>query len=122
LLPSSQVVALDALLYLQPTVGSQLSAVHTLPSSQLRLPAPTQAPCPLHMSPVVHTLPSLQLSVFGLLVNTQPVAALHVSVVQSLPSLQLIGAAPTHCPSPSHASIVVQASSSLQGAPTASGA
>jgi hypothetical protein len=42
---------------------------------------------PEQASPVVHALPSLQLAV--LLLWTQPLAALHESSVQTLPSSQL---------------------------------
>jgi hypothetical protein len=65
---------------------------------------------PAHVSPVVQALPSLHEAV--LLVKTQPVAGLQVSVVQTLLSLQTI-AAPLHEP-PLHVSPEVQAFPSLQ--------
>jgi hypothetical protein len=46
---------------------------------------PTQLPA-WHVSFCVHAFPSSQ--AFVLLVKTQPVAGLHESVVQTLPSLQ----------------------------------
>ena len=59
-----------------------------------------------HVSPVVHALPSSQ--AFVLLVNTHPVAGLHVSVVQPLPSLQTKGVPDWQAPPP-HVSPDVQA-------------
>jgi hypothetical protein len=72
---------------------------------------PTQTP-PEQASPVVQALPSLQ----GLLlfVKAQPVAELHVSVVQTLPSSQTGGDPPTHAPA-AQVSLVVQAFPSLHG-------
>ena len=81
------------------------------PSSQLSGGPPTHTP-PEQASPVVQALPSLQRSL--LLVKTQPVAGLHVSVVQTLPSSQTGGAPPTQDP-PAHASPVVHAFPSLHG-------
>ena len=72
----------------QPVAGLQASFVHTLPSSQLGAAPPTQVP-PLHVSLVVHALPSLHGAV--LLVYTQPVAGTQVSFVQGLLSLQVSG-------------------------------
>ena len=47
------------LVNLQPRSGSQLSSVHGLPSAHASNCPPTQLP-PLHLSNVVHTLPSSQ--------------------------------------------------------------
>src|SRR5204862_6714367 len=96
------------------TVGSHVSTVHLLPSSQFFAEPPTHAP-PLQASVVVQGLPSLQGLV--LLVCVQPVAGLQPSVVQTLPSSQLGAAPPTHVP-PLQASFVVQASPSLQAFPS----
>ena len=63
-----------------------------------------------HKSAVVHALPSSHAS--ALLGNTQPVAALQLSVVQMLLSSQTKGA-PMHAP-PEHVSPVVHALRSLQ--------
>jgi hypothetical protein len=63
----------------------QASVVHALLSSQSTGPG-TQAP-PAHESPTVQELPSLQLAVFGVPMH-RPLPALHVSVVQTLPSSQ----------------------------------
>ena len=71
---------------------------------------PTQAPPP-QASPIVHGLPSLQRTV--LLVWTQPVAGLHESSVQTLPSSQSC-AAWGQSPCPTQESIV-QASASMHG-------
>jgi hypothetical protein len=59
---------------------------------------------------IVHSLSSLQASV--LFVWTQPVAVLHESVVQTLPSLQSSAGPPTQVP-PAQWSPVVQALPSL---------
>src|SRR5438552_10878388 len=123
--------------FMQPVAGSHESVVHTLLSSQLRAGPPTQAP-PAQVSAVVQALPSLQDRVVGvpahalaaqvsaevqglrsshgkvLGVFTQPVAGSHVSVVHTLPSLQLGGGPPTQTP-PAQVSAVVQALPSLQG-------
>ena len=63
----------------QPVVGSQLSTVHRLLSLHVCAEWPRQAPPP-QISPSVHAFWSSQALV--LLVNTQPVVVLHVSVVQ----------------------------------------
>ncbi len=61
-----------------------MSVVQTLLSLQtIGVPAHTPPP---HVSPEVQALPSSQALV--LFVNTHPVAGLHVSVVQTLLSLQ----------------------------------
>ena len=90
----------------------QVSFVHGLPSSQLAAGPPTQVP-PLHVSLVVHALPSLHALV--LFVCTQPVDVLQVSVVQGLVSSQLGGGPPTQEPA-AHVSLVVHALLSLQAA------
>src|SRR5438876_460892 len=92
-------------------VGLEPSVVQTLPSSQLGGAPPTQVP-PLQVSPVVQAFPSLQ--GLELLVCVQPLAGVHPSVVQTLPSSQLGGAPPTQVP-PLQVSPVVQAFPSLQG-------
>src|SRR5262245_14132181 len=92
-LPSLQGLVL--LLLTQPVAGLQLSLVQTLPSLQLGGGPGTQLP-PLHTSPTVQALPSLQVQVFLLL--TQPVAGLQLSSVQTLPSLQLGGGPGTQLP------------------------
>ncbi len=73
----------------QPLSGAQRSAVHGLPSSQPRSPAPAHTPA-AQWSPVVHKLPSVQ--VFSsLLVAVQPLAGSQLSLVQALPSSQVKG-------------------------------
>jgi hypothetical protein len=91
--PSSQVAALSV--WTQPVAGLQESSVQALASSQSVAPPPTQLPA-AQASPVVQGFPSSHDAV--LFVWTQPVAGLHESSVQTLPSLQL-GAGPlTHAP------------------------
>ena len=71
----------------QPASASQLSAVHTLPSSQLSVPAPPlQVPAP-QASPTLQALPSLHPAV--LLTYTQPLAESQPSLVHGLPSTQV---------------------------------
>src|SRR5207247_5786297 len=82
-----------------------------LASSQFGGGPPTQAPAE-QVSAVVQAFPSLQGLV--LLVCTHPVAVLHVSVVQTLPSSQFGGGPPTQAPA-EQVSPVVQAFPSLQG-------
>ena len=98
--------------FTQPVAGLQESVVQTVPSLQLRGGPPMHWP-PEHVSAVVQALPSSHVEV--LFVFTQPVAGLQVSVVQTLPSLQLGAGPPTQTP-PAHVSGVVQALPSLQGA------
>jgi hypothetical protein len=76
------------LVYTQPVEVLHESFVHTLLSLQVTALPPPQLPPP-HTSPVVQALPSLQDTV--LFVNTQPVDALHESVVHTLLSLQVSG-------------------------------
>src|SRR5207237_933346 len=95
-----------------PVSGRQASSVQGLPSSQRRAAPPTHLP-PEQGSPVVQPSTSEHGAVFG--VCTQPVAGLHESSVQTLPSSQLGGALPTHVP-PVQTSTVVQALPSSQGA------
>jgi hypothetical protein len=97
------------LTYTQPEAGLQESSVQRLPSSQVRGGPPMHVP-PEHVSPVVHTLPSLHEAL--LLTYTQPVAGLQESSVQTLASLQFSGGPPAQVP-PEHVSVVVQALPSL---------
>jgi hypothetical protein len=93
-----------------PVAGLQLSVVQTLLSLQTVGAPGTQLPPP-QASPVVQALPSLQ--GFVLFANTQPEAGLQLSVVQTLLSLQTVGAPDMHAPPP-QTSPVVQALPSLQ--------
>jgi hypothetical protein len=86
------------------------SSVQPLPSLQPSGADPTHTPLE-QVSTVVHAFPSSQAAV--LFVCTQPVAGLHESSVQPLPSLQPSGADPTHTP-PEQVSTVVHAFPSLQ--------
>lgn len=108
--PSSQTLVFAA--WTQPDDGSQLSVVHTLPSSQLGGGPPWQTP-PLQASFVVQAFPSLHEWV--LFTCTQPVAGLHVSSVQMFASSQLAGPPAWQLPPP-HTSPTVQALPSLQAA------
>lgn len=104
----------------QPVLGSQLSVVHAWPSSHLRPPAtPAQLPL-VHVSLLVHTLPSSQPLPLGLAVFLQPLSAKHTSSVQALPSSQF--AEPTVVQKPPwQLSPAVQALPSLQVAPLGNG-
>jgi hypothetical protein len=108
--PSEQGSELFA--FTQPDPGVQPSSVHGLPSLQLTVGPPTQAP-PEHLSAVVHWLPSSQSTVLFMWV--QPAAAAQPSSVQGLPSSQSGAAPPTHTP-PWHWSPEVQALPSLHDA------
>jgi len=111
-LPSSQAEELGLLV--QPTAGSQVSVVQTLPSSQLGAGPPTHAPAE-QVSAVVHGLPSSHETVLGTLEH--PDAGSQVSSVQTLPSSQFGGSPPTQAPA-LHASPVVHASPSSHGTAT----
>ena len=94
----------------QPVAGLQLSVVHALPSLHTSVRPAWHVPPP-QVSPVVHALPSSQ--AFALLVKTQPVAGLQLSVVQRLLSLQTTAEPAWHVPPP-QTSPVVQAFPSSQ--------
>jgi hypothetical protein len=98
--------------FTQPVAGLQESSVQRFPSSQSGGAPPTQLP-PEQVSPVVHSLESLQGAV--LFVLTHPEAGLQESSVQTFPSLQSSGGPPAQLP-PEQASPVVHAFPSLQGA------
>src|SRR5262249_61892295 len=83
--------------------GTQLSSVHTFPSSQLGGAPPTQLP-PAHVSFVVQALLSLQGAV--LFVCAQPVAGTQLSAVHTFPPSHWHGAPSTQL-SPAHMSFVV---------------
>jgi hypothetical protein len=91
-LPSVHELPLATLLLWQPAIGSQLSAVHGLPSLQLRAVPVVQVPAwqvsaPLHTLPSAHDVPLVTLACW------QPSAGVQESVVQTLLSSQL-GAVP----------------------------
>ncbi|MEE9471062.1 MAG: hypothetical protein V3W32_05030, partial [Gemmatimonadota bacterium] len=104
--PSSQDAALFA--FTQPLAESHESSVQTFPSSQFGAAPPTQAP-PAQVSDVVQASPSSQEAVLSAF--THPVAELHESSVQTLPSSQFGAAPPTQAPA-EQVSAVVQASPS----------
>jgi len=92
---------------------SHASSVQTLASSQLT-GFPAHAP-PLHTSPTVHALPSLQASPFG--EWTQPVNGAQESSVQGFESLHTSGV-PRQAPA-TQTSSFVQAFESSQAGPVA---
>ena len=100
--PSSHVPPLVGA-FLQPVAGSQESAVHGFPSSQLT-GVPWQVPL-LHVSSVVHAEPSSHDPLVG--TCWHPVTGSHESAVQGFPSSQLTGV-PWQVP-PLQTSPVVQA-------------
>ena len=81
------------------------SSVQTLLSLQLVAPPPWQNP-PKQKSFVVQASKSMQAA--ALFANTQPLAGLHDSSVQGLPSLQVVAPPPWQSP-PKHVSFAVQA-------------
>jgi hypothetical protein len=100
-LPSSQAFVL--LVNTHPVASVQVSVVQGLLSLQIR-PTPGWQVPPPQVSPVVQALPSSQASV--LFVKTQPVAGLHVSVVQMLASSQTTGVPAVQVPPPQVSSVV----------------
>jgi hypothetical protein len=97
---------------------SHTSFVHLRPSlHRLFVGVPCWHDPPEHASPDVQVIPSLHGAV--LFVCTQPVAGLHESSVQTLPSLQL-RTAPVHAPLV-HASFTVHALPSLHAPPFGTG-
>jgi hypothetical protein len=73
---------------LQPAIGSHESLVHKFESLHITALPATQAPLK-HVSPCVHTLPSLQVP--ALAKCWQPLTELQLSSVHTLPSLQSVG-------------------------------
>ena len=110
-LPSSHAEPSAMAVNVQPLVGSQVSVVHVSPSSQAPALLPAWQVPPLHVSPVVQTLPALQVAVLG--VNLQPVPAVQESSVQGLLSLHDCSAPATHFPA-EHMSLTVHGSPSSQ--------
>src|SRR3989304_2444406 len=96
----------------QPDARSQLSSVHSFPSSQFGPGPLTQTP-PLQVSAVVHASASHHAAV--VFTWTQPEAGSQVSSVHTFPSSQLKAGPPTQAPA-AQRSPVVQASPSLHGA------
>ena len=107
-LPSLQAIVLLA--FLHPVAGTHESVVHRLLSLQSGAGPPAHEP-PLHLSLVVHALPSSH--GWTLLACTQPLTTSHESLVHRLPSSQFGGGPPTQLPLP-HLSFVVQALLSSQ--------
>jgi hypothetical protein len=104
----------------QPKTGSQLSVVHTLPSSQSSGVPGVHTPA-WQVSPPLHTLASLHEVPFNTGVLAQPVAASQLSVVQTLPSLQSSALAGVHTPF-WQVSFPLQTSPSAHEEPLGSGA
>ena len=109
-LPSSQGAVLSV--WTQPSAWSHASSVQGFPSLQSGAGPPTHAP-PAQASAVVQTSPSSHGAVLGSC--TQPLAGSHESSVQPFASSHSGAGPPTHSP-PAHASAVVQALASSQGA------
>jgi len=107
-LPSSQAALLAACA--QPVLLSQESVVHALLSSQLVALLPAQPPPP-QTSPLEQALPSSHAAVLFTCLQASELS--HVSVVQGLPSSQLLKDKPLHSP-PWQASPVVHALPSSQ--------
>jgi hypothetical protein len=95
--PSAQLVPFATAALWHPSTGSQLSAVHGLPSSQASGVPAVQLPDWQLFVPL-HTVPSTSHDVpFATGVLRQPSTASHESAVHTLPSSQLI-VVPTHTP------------------------
>lgn len=99
-----------------PVEGLHESLVHALPSSQ-ETALPWQLP-PRHRSLSVQAFESVQ-GVPSAFTTTQPVAGLHESVVQALPSLQVRAEPPPQPPSARQTSVTRQRSPELHELPVA---
>jgi hypothetical protein len=95
-------------------LGSHVSVVHGLSSLQF-LPVPVHLPV-RHLSLTVQALPSSQVTLSARLAFTQPVAALQLSSVHVLLSLQLSAVPGRHAPD-WHESSCVHALLSVQSVP-----
>jgi hypothetical protein len=80
-----------------PVLGRQLVATHGASLPQFSGAPAAQAPA-THVSPTVQALPSEQAVEGAAGAKTQPVAGLHESTVQTLPSAQLTGAPGAQAP------------------------
>jgi hypothetical protein len=82
----------------------------------LHRPAAAAAPQPAHVRPIVSRLAS-HVSVHGVAAVAHPIPVAQVATQHSLPGpgAHDIGAMPRHVPSPSHTSLVLQASPSSHG-------
>jgi hypothetical protein len=94
-LPSLHDVPLSTGVLVHPDTGLQLSVVHTLPSLHASGVPEVHTPA-WQVSLPLHTLPSLHDEPLGTAVFWQPAAGLQLSVVQTLPSLQLSGVPAVH--------------------------
>jgi hypothetical protein len=99
-----------------PLLGLQVLSLHALPAQLFGLPA-WHSP-PEQVSPSVHGLPSSQAAV--LFWTLQPTVVSQLSVVQGLPSLQVVGLPPPHAPEV-QVSPVVHALASSQLLPSLTG-
>jgi hypothetical protein len=88
--PSAQGVPFTTGVFEHPKTGSQLSVVHTLLSSQL-IGVPAEHTPLWQVSSPLQTLPSGHAVPLSTGVFTQPVTGSQLSLVQTLPSLQLMG-------------------------------
>jgi hypothetical protein len=95
--PSGQGVPLSTGLVVQPKTGSQLSVVHTLPSSQVSGVPAVHTP-PWHVSSPLQTSPSRQGVPLTTVVFWQPVTGSQLSVVHGLLSSQLSAVPAVHTP------------------------
>ena len=95
----------------------QMSFVHGLLSLQSGATPATQPPLPLQVSTPLQALPSEHTVPTERFVNTQPEAALQVSEVQGLPSLQTSGVPAAQVPAAVQISLPLQASPSEQERP-----
>jgi hypothetical protein len=115
--PSSQEVPFATAVFWQPRIGSHVSVVHTLPSSQFGAAPEAHVP-PWHVSAPLQASPSEHDVPFATAACVQPVAGLQPSVVQALPSSQFGGVPTWHVPA-WHVSAPLQASPSEHDVPFA---
>ena len=114
-LPSLHALPSPLAVNTHPLAGLHESVVHTLLSSHT-LPTPWQIVL-VHKSLIVQALPSSQLAPTFKCVCVHPLALLHASVVQELPSSQLIALPPPQVP-PLQVSPLVHLSPSSQVPPS----
>src|SRR5262249_26144711 len=116
-LPSLHAVPSRAVGFEQrPVAGSQVPATwHWSEAPQSTVAPPAQVP-PWQLSPTVQALPSSHVLPSATGGWTQPSAASHVSVVQTLLSSQFIGVPPWQPAAPAQTSPPLQASPSSQSA------
>ena len=118
---SAHEVPAETGLWATPVTGSQLSAVHALPSSTMGGVPALQLPAPLQISLPLQAFASLQLVPAETGTCATPLAALQLSAVHGFASSTTGGVPGWHIPLALHSSVPSQALPFAQDVPAATG-